>query len=103
MDLLQRSDAESDRLPVGSVASLQRGLTVRFWMNSGKIAFVRGMRRLKHQTRKEENVAYAAKDCSKLVGIAGFSETLLKNHFTLYQGYVINTNKLVDILGQMLN
>jgi Fe-Mn family superoxide dismutase len=34
--------------------------------------------------------------------MAGFSETLLKNHFTLYQGYVTNTNKLVDILGQML-
>jgi hypothetical protein len=53
-------------------------------MNSGKIAFVRGMRRLKHQTGKEEKVGYTAKDCSKLVGIAGFSETLLKNHFTFY-------------------
>jgi Fe-Mn family superoxide dismutase len=32
----------------------------------------------------------------------GFSEILLKNHFTLYQGYVTNTNKLVDALAQML-
>jgi Fe-Mn family superoxide dismutase len=32
----------------------------------------------------------------------GFSDTLLKNHFTLYQGYVTNTNKLMDTLGQML-
>jgi Fe-Mn family superoxide dismutase len=31
----------------------------------------------------------------------GFSDTLLKNHFTLYQGYVTNTNKLVEILNQM--
>jgi Fe-Mn family superoxide dismutase len=31
----------------------------------------------------------------------GFSETLLRNHFTLYQGYVTNTNKLLDTLGQM--
>jgi len=31
----------------------------------------------------------------------GLSETLLKNHFTLYQGYVTNTNKLIEILGQM--
>jgi Fe-Mn family superoxide dismutase len=31
----------------------------------------------------------------------GFSETLLTNHFTLYQGYVTNTNKLLDTLGQM--
>jgi len=32
----------------------------------------------------------------------GFSETLLKNHFTLYQGYVTNTNKLLETLSQML-
>jgi Fe-Mn family superoxide dismutase len=32
----------------------------------------------------------------------GFSDTLLKNHFTLYQGYVNNTNKLIEIFGQML-
>jgi len=32
----------------------------------------------------------------------GFSETLLKNHFTLYQGYVTNTNRLTDTLHQML-
>jgi len=31
----------------------------------------------------------------------GFSDTLLKNHFTLYRGYVTNTNKLVEILNQM--
>ncbi len=47
-------------------------------------------------------MAYTAKDYGKLIGMQGFSETLLKNHFTLYQGYVTNTNKLVDILGQML-
>lgn len=45
---------------------------------------------------------YAARDFSKLIGMKGFSETLLKNHFTLYQGYVTNTNKLIDQLGQML-
>jgi len=47
-------------------------------------------------------MAYSAKDYSKLIGMAGFSETLLKNHFTLYQGYVTNTNKVLDILSQML-
>ncbi len=44
---------------------------------------------------------YAAKDYAKLVGMEGFSETLLKNHFTLYQGYVTNTNKVLDNLDQM--
>jgi Fe-Mn family superoxide dismutase len=48
-------------------------------------------------------MAYEAKDYSKLVGMEGFSETLLKNHFTLYQGYVTNTNKLMDTLASMLN
>jgi superoxide dismutase, Fe-Mn family len=45
---------------------------------------------------------YTAKDYSSLVGLKGFSETLLKNHFTLYQGYVTNTNKVSDTLAQML-
>jgi Fe-Mn family superoxide dismutase len=54
------------------------------------------------QTRKEENMAYTAKDYSRLLGMQGFSDTLLKNHFTLYQGYVTNTNKLMDTLNQML-
>lgn len=48
-------------------------------------------------------MTYQAKDYSKLIGIEGFSETLLKNHFTLYQGYVTNANKLLDTLKAMLN
>ena len=47
-------------------------------------------------------MAYAPKDYGKLVGMEGFSEALLKNHFTLYQGYVTNTNKLSDALAAML-
>jgi len=47
-------------------------------------------------------MAYTAKDYAKLIGMEGFSETLLKNHFTLYQGYVTNTNKVLDILSEML-
>lgn len=47
-------------------------------------------------------MAYTAKDYSSLIGMEGFSETLLKNHFTLYQGYVTNTNKLLDLLAAML-
>ena len=45
---------------------------------------------------------YAAKDYGKLIGMSGFSEALLKNHFALYQGYVTNTNKDWDILQAML-
>ncbi len=46
-------------------------------------------------------MAYAAKDYARLIGLAGFSETLLKNHFTLYQGYVTNTNKVLDALDAL--
>lgn len=45
---------------------------------------------------------YSEKDYSKLIGMEGFSETLLKNHFTLYQGYVKNTNKAIEMLEEML-
>jgi len=44
-------------------------------------------------------MTYQAKDYSYLIGIEGLSETLLKNHFTLYQGYVNNTNKLLELLN----
>ena len=47
-------------------------------------------------------MAYAAKDYGHLIGMEGFSQTLLNNHFTLYQGYVTNTNKVLDTLAAML-
>ena len=46
-------------------------------------------------------MAYSAKDYGRLIGIKGLSEQLLKNHFTLYQGYVANTNKVIDTLNAM--
>ncbi len=46
-------------------------------------------------------MAYTARDYNNLIGMEGFSETLLKNHFTLYQGYVTNTNKSFDTLSEM--
>lgn len=48
-------------------------------------------------------MAYEAKDYSNILGMEGFSNTLLNNHFALYQGYVANTNKLLDSLGNMLS
>lgn len=46
-------------------------------------------------------MAYNAKDYSKLIGMKGFSEALLKNHFTLYQGYVTNTNKVIEAIEKL--
>jgi Fe-Mn family superoxide dismutase len=54
------------------------------------------------KTAKEAEMTYNSKDYSRLLGMEGFSDTLLKNHFTLYQGYVANTNKLMDALSQFL-
>jgi superoxide dismutase, Fe-Mn family len=39
---------------------------------------------------------YETKDFSHLLGIPGMSDALLNNHFTLYQGYVKNTNALLE-------
>ncbi len=46
-------------------------------------------------------MSYTPKSFDHLLGTPGFSDQLLKNHFTLYQGYVTNFNKLNDILVQM--
>lgn len=46
-------------------------------------------------------MAYQARNFEHLIGLNGFSEQSLKNHFTLYQGYVNNTNKLVDTFSTM--
>ncbi len=45
---------------------------------------------------------YEAKDYSRLLGTPGFSDQLLNNHFTLYQGYVKNTNLLLEKLDALL-
>lgn len=41
---------------------------------------------------------YKPMDFSHLIGMPGFSDELLKMHFTLYQGYVKNTNLLAALL-----
>jgi superoxide dismutase, Fe-Mn family len=46
-------------------------------------------------------MAYQAMNFEKLLGTEGFSNQLLTNHFTLYNGYVTNTNKLMDELAEL--
>lgn len=41
---------------------------------------------------------YEAKNFERLLGTQGFSDALLRNHFTLYEGYVSNVNKVADLL-----
>jgi Fe-Mn family superoxide dismutase len=47
-------------------------------------------------------MSYTAKDYARLIGTSGFSDALLKNHITLYQGYVTNTNRELELLEQFL-
>jgi len=45
---------------------------------------------------------FETKNFENLIGTEGFSDQLLKNHFTLYQGYVTNTNKITDTIRMFL-
>ena len=45
---------------------------------------------------------YEVKNFDNLLGMSGFSDDLLKNHFTLYQGYVANVNKTIEALNNFL-
>ncbi len=42
---------------------------------------------------------YEVRNYSGVIGTEGLSETLLRNHFTLYEGYVKNTNVLLEKLA----
>lgn len=45
---------------------------------------------------------YTPKNYSNLISTPGFSETLLKNHFALYEGYVKNVNFIQENLAKAL-
>lgn len=46
-------------------------------------------------------MAYQAMSFERLLGTEGFSNQLLTNHFTLYNGYVTNTNKLMEEFAEL--
>lgn len=50
---------------------------------------------------KQLFMPYTPKDYTSLIGMKGFSKPLLENHFKLYQGYVTNTNKLIEMLAAL--
>ncbi len=43
-------------------------------------------------------MTYTTKKFDHLLGLTGMSDALLTNHFTLYEGYVKNTNTLLELL-----
>jgi superoxide dismutase, Fe-Mn family len=48
------------------------------------------------------NIVYQTHDYARLAGTPGFSDTLLNNHFKLYQGYVKNVNTLLEKMNALL-
>ena len=44
---------------------------------------------------------YTPKDFTNLLGMEGFNDQLLNNHFILYTGYVTNTNSLIQKIGEI--
>ena len=46
-------------------------------------------------------MVYEAQKFEHLIGIEGLSEKLLRNHFTLYEGYVANVNKIVENVSKL--
>ena len=83
------------------MASLDRRQFIKVVGLSG-IPFAVGFPNISFAQTPKEPPAYTANDYSKILGMQGFSDTLLKNHFALYQGYVTNTNRLIDTLSQMV-
>lgn len=52
------------------------------------------------QATEHKILPFKAKDYSKLLGMNGFSDEALRIHFKLYEGYVKNTNTILDLLAQ---
>ncbi len=46
---------------------------------------------------------FEAKNYDHLIGTPGFSDQMLKNHFTLYQGYVTNTEALHKTMSELID
>lgn len=63
--------------------------------------FWRGTLCLKRYFNEGESMLYQVKDYTYLLGMKGFSERLLINHFILYQGYVKNTNMMMETLERL--
>src|SRR5580765_4264876 len=57
---------------------------------------------MKHNGKGKEpemTDTYQPQNFEHLLGTAGFSDKLLKDHFKLYENYVKNTNKLLGLLS----
>ena len=56
---------------------------------------------IKNGNSKQNNEIYLAKNYSYLLGLTKFDDSLLEMHFKLYQGYIKNTNYLLQELKKL--
>ncbi len=68
------------------------------WLISSVMSLVVGVSVFAQEKPKNPPTEYVAKDYSYLFGMPGFTDSLLKMHFQLYQGYVKNSNLLLSRL-----
>ncbi len=61
-----------------------------------------GNQQSKEETMVKPIAPFEAKDFSSLIGISGISEGAMRAHFALYQGYVKNTNRLVEEMKELV-
>lgn len=73
-------------------------LIVSFSLNSQDMNAQAKMPEQKMNGKKQ----YKPKDYTHLFGMQGFSDELLKMHFSLYEKYVINVNLLNELLAEYL-
>src|SRR5262245_16560510 len=84
--IVSEQGERSDPMPHGAVPPSPRRRPVPLEKSEGEVA------------RESRTDRFAARDFASLLGMPGFSEPLLQNHFELYQGYVKNANGLLSDL-----
>ena len=87
--IISEQVGRSEPLPPGTLPAPSRRRSTPQEKPEGEVA------------RESRTDRFAARDFTSLLGMAGFSEQLLKNHFELYQGYVKNANTILTDLEQL--
>ena len=73
----------------------------KIWLISSVMSLIIGVPVFAQEKPKNPPTEYVAKDYSYLFGMPGFTDSLLKMHFQLYQGYVKNSNLLLSRLKEL--
>lgn len=95
---LGSNDAINKLFMEEKVLQLPRILTIFFLIFA--VPAVAAKKEAPPSEQSKKTPEYEPKDFSHLIGMKGFSDKLLNTHFTLYKGYVKNTNLLANLLHE---